>query len=277
MVIDKLKDAMNALDKFMTSQGVASKPEEVANLKGDEARGQFVNLFKEVQRLKTQLDQYTDLNEGDKETIEHIIPLDTLRAFKGMYLESAKELREKQGKNTDESSSIEQLDFEFVLFASDIIDYDYIMSLISRYTYGKAKKQKMTKEQLVGIIDSDAKFLDEKEDIAAYIDSLEVGLGLSEEDIKKGYEAFKAQKTSKQINEIALKYGIDTHELVAFVELTLGRMIFDAEKLGDLFAEQGLGWKERGKKEVTLMEELIPVLKKQAGDNEISGLKAYEN
>ena len=44
----------------MTSQGLTSSPEEVANLKGDEARSQFINLFKEIQRLKTQLDQYTD-------------------------------------------------------------------------------------------------------------------------------------------------------------------------------------------------------------------------
>ena len=31
-------------------------------LKAMTARGQFINLFKEVQRLKTQLDQYTDLS-----------------------------------------------------------------------------------------------------------------------------------------------------------------------------------------------------------------------
>ena len=135
----------------------------------------------------------------------------------------------------------------------------------------------MTKEQLVGIIDSDAKFLDEREEITAYIDSLEVGSGLSEEEIKKGYEEFKAKKTSKKIGEIAVKYGIDTDELAAFVGLTIGRMIFDAEKLGDLFTAQGLGWKERGRIESALMDELIPTLKKLAGDNEISGLKAYEN
>jgi type I restriction enzyme R subunit len=276
VVIDKLKEAIASLDRFMTSQGVANRPQEVANLQGDEARGQFVKLFKEVQRLKTQLDQYTDLEDGDKQTIEGLIPTDTLRAFKGMYLETAKNLREKQGKGADETDAIEQLDFEFVLFASDIIDYDYIMSLISRYTYGKTKKQKMTKEQLVGIIDSDAKFLDEREDIVAYIDSLQVGSGLGEEEIKKGYEEFKAQKSSSRLGELALKYGIDKGELTAFVELTIGRMIFDAEQLGDLFAAQGLGWKERGKKESALMEELIPLLKKLAGDNEISGLKAYE-
>jgi len=276
VVIDKLKEAIDALDRFMTSQGVANRPEEVANLKSDEARGQFVNLFKDIQRLKTQLDQYTDLDDADKELIESLMPQDTLRAFRGSYLEVASSLRQKQNKNQDPQNPIEQLDFEFVLFASDIIDCDYIMRLISRYTHGKSKKQKMTKEQLVGIIDSDAKFLDEKEDIKAYIDSLEVGSCLGEDEIKKGYKKFKAQKISNKLGELAQKYGIDNGELAAFVELTISRLIFDAEKLGDLFASLGLGWRERNKKESQLMEELIPTLKKLAGNNEISGLKAYE-
>ena len=45
----------------MKSQGLAGKPEDVANLKGDDARVAFIKHFKEVQRLQTQLDQYTDL------------------------------------------------------------------------------------------------------------------------------------------------------------------------------------------------------------------------
>lgn len=34
-----------------------------SNLKGDIARAGFIDKFKEVQRLKTQLDQYTDIKE----------------------------------------------------------------------------------------------------------------------------------------------------------------------------------------------------------------------
>ncbi len=37
----------------MRSQGVGNALEDVANLKGNAARAQFVNVFKEVQRLKT--------------------------------------------------------------------------------------------------------------------------------------------------------------------------------------------------------------------------------
>jgi type I restriction enzyme R subunit len=192
--------AVEKLASFMTSQGLENRPEEVNNLKGDEARGQFINLFKEVQRLKTQLDQYTDLSDENRETIEQIIPQDTLRSFKGMYLETATRLREKQGKNTE--SSIDQLDFEFVLFAHALVDYDFIMGLIARYTQ-TTKKQKMTKEQLMGIIESDAKFVDEKEDIRAYINTLEIGSGLNEEDIKNGFKEFKTKLTDIRLDEIA--------------------------------------------------------------------------
>jgi type I restriction enzyme R subunit len=40
---------------------------------------------------------------------------------------------------------VDQLDFEFVLFASAVIDYDYIMGLMARYSQqGAGTKQKMT-------------------------------------------------------------------------------------------------------------------------------------
>lgn len=273
VVIDNLHNAVVALDKFMTSQGLENRPEEVSNLKGDEARGQFINLFKEVQRLKTQLDQYTDLSDENRETIEQIIPQDTLRSFKGMYLETATRLREKQGKNTE--SSIDQLDFEFVLFAHALVDYDFIMGLIARYTQ-TTKKQKMTKEQLMGIIESDAKFVDEKEDIRAYIDTLEIGSKLNEEDIKNGFKEFKTKLTDIRLETIATKHGIDKKAFHNFIELIMNRMIFDGEYLSDLLAPQELGWKARAKKELELMEDLIPLLKKLAGEQEISGLSAYE-
>jgi type I restriction enzyme R subunit len=49
-VINKLQAAVKKLDEFMQSQGLEYAPEEVPNLKGDAARSQFINLFKDVQR-----------------------------------------------------------------------------------------------------------------------------------------------------------------------------------------------------------------------------------
>ena len=275
LVIDKLEAAINKLDLFMQSQGLVCAPEEVPNLKGDAARSVFIERFKEVQRLKTQLDQYTDLTEENKATIEQVLPQDQLQAFRGVYLETAQRLKDQQDKGV-ENPEVQQLDFEFVLFASAIIDYDYIMALIARYAQEKPGKEKMTREQLIGIIMSEAKLMDEREDIIAYIDTLKLGGGLSEDDIHTGYETFKTEQNTRQLAEIAAKYRLESATLQTFVDRILQRMIFDGDQLIDLLAPLGLGWKARSEKELALMADLIPLLKKLAQGREISGLRAYE-
>jgi type I restriction enzyme R subunit len=171
---------------------------------------------------------------------------------------------------------VQQLDFEFVLFASALIDYDYIMALITRYASQTPGKQKMSREQLIGLIQSDAKFMDARDDIADYIDTLEAGKGLDEAAIRAGFERFKAEKHARQLADIAGKHGLDAAALQGFVDAILRRMIFDGEQLSDLMAPLELGWKARTKAELALMEDLIPLLHKLAQGREISGLGAYE-
>jgi type I restriction enzyme, R subunit len=247
------------------------------NLKGDEARSAFINHFKEVQRLKTQLDQYTDLSAENAATIEQILPKENLLGFRGAYLETAQRLKAQQGKGGDKPGpDVDQLDFEFVLFASALIDYDYIMGLIARFSQQTPGKQNMSREQLVGLIQSDAKFMNEREDIAAYIATLKVGEGLSEKAIRDGYTHFKAEKDAKDLANIASKHGLATAALQSFVDDILLRMVFDGEQLSDLMAPLELGWKARTQAELALMEELLPLLTKRAQGRDISGLSAYE-
>jgi len=113
VVIQRLDIAVQKLGDFMQSQGLACTPSDVANLKGDEARAAFITHFKEVQRLKTQLDQYTDLTEDHKATIEQVLPAENLRGFKGQYLETAKRLKAHQGKGGKDDTTddpVDQLD-----------------------------------------------------------------------------------------------------------------------------------------------------------------------
>lgn len=277
VVIKKLEDAVQKLDVFMKSQGLDCAPEAVPNLKGDEARSAFINHFKEVQRLKTQLDQYTDLTNEDKSRINDILPKEHLLGFRGAYLETAQRLKEQHGKGGDQPSPhVDQIDFEFVLFASALIDYDYIMSLIARYSQQTPGKQKMSREQLIGLISSDSKFMSDREDIAAYIATLKVGEGLSEMAIRDGYNRFKTEKETKELTDIANKHRLAATALQSFVDSILQRMIFDGDQLSDLMAPLELGWKARTQAELALMDDLLPLLNKRAQGREISGLSAYE-
>ena len=279
VVIEKLKDAKTALDSFLRSQGLSGKPEEVGALKGTGAKAAFVELFKSVQKLQTQLDQYTDLTPEQASTIERVFPKDDLRAFRGQYLETAqklKELREKPGDKKKEPEA-DRLDFEFVLFASATIDYDYIMKLIADYSGKPAGKAKMSREQLVGLIASDSKFIEERNTITEYVNSLKAGEGLSEGAIREGYQRFKSERAAREVAELAARHGLAGASVSAFVERVLTPpYVFDAEGLTALFDPVGLGWRERAERELALMADLVPLLKRRAGGREISGLKVYE-
>ena len=276
-VIRKYEAAVSGMAGFMQKKDLVCEPEQVYNLKGDTARIEFVNRFKEVQRLKTQLDQYTDLDNTQKSRIDAILPREQLLSFRGTYLETAQRLKAMQDKHDDSTPpEVQQLDFEFVLFASAVIDYDYIMALIARYASQTPGKQKMSREQLIGLIQSDAKFIDERDDIAEYISTLEAGKALDEKAIRAGFERFKADKHAKALSDIAARHTLDAAALQTFVDTILRRMVFDGDQLSDLFAPLALGWKARTKAELALMDELIPLLKKLAQGREISGLGAYE-
>jgi len=276
-VLSKYEAAVAGMERFMAKKDLACEPEQVYNLKGDTARVEFVNRFKEVQRLKTQLDQYTDLAPEQKSKVEAILPKDQLQSFRSTYLETAKRLKEQQAKGGEQvPPEVQQLDFEFVLFASSLIDYDYIMGLIARMTAQKPGKTTMNREQLIGLIQADAKFMDERDDIAEYIRSLVVGEKLEEKEIRAGFERFKAEKKSRELKQIAAKHKLDAAAVQAFVDGVVRRCIFDGEALSELMAPLGLGWKARTQAELALVDDLTPLLHKLAQGREISGLDAYE-
>jgi type I restriction enzyme R subunit len=283
VVIEKLQGAVQRLEDFMKTQGLPCTPEAVPQLKGDEARAAFIGHFKEVQRLKTQLDQYTDLTPDNTDAIEHILPKEAQQGFKGVYIETAQRLKslqdktgnDEEGRNT--TDEVDQLDFEFVLFASAIIDYDYIVGLMSRFSSQAPGKQKMSREELIGLISADAKFMNERDDIAAYIATLKVGEGLSEASIRDGYARFKKEKDSAELTAIANKHQLVPATLQAFVDNTLQRLILDSDALTNLMTPLDLGWKARAQAETALMAELIPLLSKRAHGRDISGLTAYEH
>jgi type I restriction enzyme R subunit len=283
VVIERLKEAKQELDAFLQSQGLSPTPDAVGNLAGDTAKAAFIDHFKRVQKLQTQLDQYTDLTPEQKKTIEAVLPTDDLRAFRGQYLETAEELRRSRAKTPAGDvppSPADELDFEFVLFASATIDYDYIMKLITDYSAQGPSRSTMTREQLIGLIAADSKFIDERDAITDYVRGLTAGEGLSEKDIRAGYERFKAERAAREVREVAEKHAVPggADALLAFVDRILTPpMAFDAEALTELLEPLGLSWRARTEKELALMADLVPLLKRRAKGTEIAGLKLYED
>ncbi len=276
-IVEKFKAALGKLDDFLRSQDLEPVPQSVPALRGDEARAAFIECFREVQRLKTQLDQYTDLPPETEAAIEQLLPTDQLNAFRGVYLETAQRLRAEQGKpGATSDPAVDQLDFEFVLFASADIDYDYIMALLARFSSEPPDKLRMSRDQLIGLIQADAKFMDERDIITDYVRTLQAGQGLDEEAIRAGYKRFKTERQSAELAAVAQTHSLAPARLQVFVDAILQRMVFDGEQLTELLEPLGLAWKTRRDAELALMADLVPLLKKRAAGRDISGLSAYE-
>ena len=151
------------------------------------------------------------------------------------------------------------------------------MALIAKYSGQDPTKLTITREQLIGLIQSDAKFLDEREEITEYVRSLTEGEGLDEAAIRAGYERFKTETQARELEGLAQTHSLTTESLATFVDTILQRMIFDGEQLTDLMEPLGLGWRERRERELALMADLVPFLNKRAQGRDISGLNAYEH
>ena len=277
IMIEEYKKAVAKLGEFMQEHNLVCEPQEVYGLRGDTAKIAFVDNFKEVQRIKTQLDQYTDLDKKQKAVIETILPTETYQEFRSSYLETAREFQKRQQKEGGNAPpEIQQLDFEFVLFASALIDYDYIMNLLADSTQKKPSKQSMTREQIKSLLKSHSNLMDNEEDFSEFINELDWTKGWSVDELKTMFSTFQDNKYNKELACIAQRHSLQTTELKAFVENIISRMIFDGEKLTELLEPLELSWKERRTKELALMSDLVPHLKKQALEREISGLAAYE-
>ena len=274
-VVEQYKDALAKLETVMNSMGLECKPEEVINIPQGENTGHFIDAFKDVQRLSLKLDQYVDMPEELKTAIEAAMPEDTLQQFRTAYLDLARRMRPTGPGRTEETPEGDAPDFELSLFSSALVDYDYIMKLLARYTNTHFEKVKITKEQLLEILSSSVDLMNEREYLKAFIEEeLEQGNGMSELEIRKRYQAFKDKRFNQQIAALAEEYGIDATALEAFVSETAKLRRIDEDALRELLNHID-GWKQRKAAKEGLLARLAPLFDLLTGGNTIEGLNAY--
>lgn len=277
-VVDEYKDALTQLETVMNSMGLECKPDEVINIPPGENTGAFIAAFKEVQRLSLKLDQYVDMSDDLKSAIEDAMPEDTLQQFRTAYIDLARRTRPTDGGgHTETTPEGEEPDFELSLFSSALVDYDYIMKLLAKYTETHLDKVKITKEQLLEILSSSVDLMNESEYLKAFIqEELKKGSGMTEKEIRQRYKEFKDKRFNQQIAALALLYGIETTSLEKFVSETAKLRRIDEDALRELLSHID-SWKQRKAAKEGLLQHLAPLFALLTGGNTIEGLNAYVN
>lgn len=279
-VVELLDVAVQRLYTMMKSYGLEPEPEEVPNLKGDAARADFVEIFKDVQRPILQLDQYIDIPPELQARIDAIMPPEKRLAFRTAYLELGRELRQKRAAESPDDASeptdvMQDIDFELVLFASAIIDYDYIISLIARMVNEKEpERREVTREEIVALLRSHSNLPEDREDILEFVGHPEAINGRTADEISDEFRRFREAKWHRQLQELAHRHGVDQGRLSDFIESTLDVMRYDDSHLSDLFTDEGLGWRDRVTKKNALRADLVPLIRLRAAGQTIDNLPA---
>ena len=279
-VVELLDVAVQRLYTMMKSHGLEPEPEEVPNLKGDAARAEFVEIFKDVQRPILQLDQYIDIPPELQARIDAIMPPEKRLAFRTAYLELGRELRQKGAAESPDDASeptdvMQDIDFELVLFASAIIDYDYIISLIARMVNEKEpERREVTREEIVALLRSHSNLPEDREDILEFVGHPEAINGRTADEISDEFRRFREAKWHRLVHEMAQRHAVDQGRLSDFIESTLDVMRYDDSHLSDLFTDEELGWRDRVTKKNALRADLVPLIRLRAAGQTIDNLPA---
>ena len=134
----------------------------------------------------------------------------------------------------------------------------------------------MTRRELIGLIESEARLFDDREALTAYVGTLDADVGLTREQVDSGFARFKAERAAGELAEVARRHDLPPDTLTAFVDAIVRTSSFDPDALTSLAATQNLSYIKRTRWELSLMDALVPILKRRAGGRTVAGLESYE-
>ncbi|MHB1702872.1 MAG: type I restriction endonuclease subunit R [bacterium] len=220
----KFNDAVSALKKLVPTI------DDIDDLKSESDKIKFVKLFREVMRLKSYLESYVEFNFDDIDLKEQ-----EYFDYQSKYLDIYEKRKDPDAKTGGE---INDIDFLLELVRQDIINYDYIVNLLSNLK----KKEKSSpeeyakdKEDFLVKLTRDMNYKPKEPFIKRFIESYMPYI--KEKDVKKEFDNFWEREKHGFIDKIADEENLDTekfrkliNESIYTEKLPLGDSIIETLK-----------------------------------------------
>lgn len=195
-------------------------------LQGEQEKAVFVKIFRDLLRIKSSIETFAEFNFEDLGIDEQ-----EFSDYQSKYLDIYEE--NKKGKNEKESI-LDQIDFELELTSRDIINFDYIIFLISGLkNISSEVVRDMKKEDILKLFDRDIKLRKKKDLIKKFIEENLPQLSNSE-NVEEAFQKFWQSERSQALRDIAKSEDIPIEEFENLVgeylytqKLPLGQEIID--------------------------------------------------
>lgn len=169
------------------------------NLKSEEEKAEFVKTFRDLLRIKSSLETFSEFSFSDLGISEQ-----EFYDYQSKYLD----IHEERKNNTEAESILDQIDFELELTVRDIINFDYIIQLIAglKNISSKAVREKKT-EDILRLFDRDVKLRKKKDLIRKFIQENLPQIAKAD-DVEKAFSEFWESQRADNLRNIATSENI---------------------------------------------------------------------
>lgn len=178
---------------------VADTPEAVDRLEREDDIKEFVLTFRSLSRLMQMLKTFDEFS-FDKDKLG--IAQQTFQDYRGKYLNLYDAVRQKNKREINKVSVLDDIDFEVEILRNDLINVQYILDLLNQIDLTNKEEPDKACKQI-------RKLLEQADDDVVFIDasqSFEKGKNqnhLTDEDVEKIVETYSKRETIDKYSYVA--------------------------------------------------------------------------
>jgi type I restriction enzyme R subunit len=238
-----LKQFNDLIETLLSKYPTISSIDE---LEGEEAKKDFIELFRNILRLKIRLKTFYQFTFDDLDIDEQ-----QLEDYTGKY----KDLYRNRDGSVDKVSILDDIDFEIELLKRDDINMDYILELLKTLEPGTPGYVK-DKQSILNILNSSIELKSKKELIEKFMNEVLVS---NEQDIIGDFEVFISREKQKELMKFSEQENLDYEKILKYISEYEFTGLFDETILEESIKENMGLLKRRAKKKdlLTKIREFI--------------------
>ena len=180
--------------------------EAVSELKSEKEQEKFIKSFRELLRLKSSLETFSEFDFNDLGISEQ-----EFYDYQSKYLDLYEEKKKKEG--TEKASVLDDIDFSLELVRTDLVNYDYIIKLLVGLKNATSEKLKREKtEKILKTLDRDIKLRKKKDLIKKFIEE-NLPAVKSGDEVEEVFERYWNEEQEKFVSGLAQQEGLNKAKL----------------------------------------------------------------
>jgi len=203
--------AVELLSLVSTVRSVKDLPDEEAELK-------FIKIFRELMRLRNTLESFSEFEDEDL-----ALPAQRFADYRSAYLDLYDKVKTDNKK--EKTSIIDDIDFELELIHRDVINVQYILTLLAQLYEAEDAEQPKIRNLILDSVAGEIELRSKRELIEKFIESTLPNISNAAE-IPDTFEHFWEQERQSAFDQLVKEEQLDADKL----EKVIDRFVYTGKK-----------------------------------------------